>query len=48
MIIEYYCKIIIYVNNYLWLLVFISDHLNIYLWLLVIIGNHFMIIDDYW
>ena len=25
-IVDYYCEIIIYVNNYLWLLVIISDY----------------------
>ena len=39
-IVDYYCKIIIYVNNYLWLLVIITD----YWWLFY---DYFIIIYDY-
>ena len=37
---DYYCEIIVYVNNYLWLLVIISDYY-------MIIDDYFMI-DDNW
>ena len=39
-IVDYYCEIIIYVNNYLWLLVIITD----YWWLFY---DYFIIIYDY-
>ena len=39
-IVDYYCKIIIYVNNHLWLLVIITD----YWWLFY---DYFIIIYDY-
>ena len=39
-IVDYYCQIIIYVNNYLWLLVIITD----YWWLFY---DYFIIIYDY-
>ena len=54
-----YCKIIISVNDYLWLLAIIGNQFMIiddyFIWLLMIIhdclmiiDDYFMIIDDYW
>ena len=44
---DYYCEIIIYVNDYL-LLAIIGNYFMIIDDYFVIINDYFMIIDDYW